>query len=37
VIDVTRGAAVELGMLGSGTARVKLTVLDGDGSLNGCS
>jgi rare lipoprotein A len=37
VIDVTRGAAVELGMLGTGTARVKLTVLDGGGRLTGCS
>jgi rare lipoprotein A len=37
VIDVTRGAAVELGMLGSGTARVKLTVLDGERNLDGCS
>ncbi len=37
VIDVTRGAAVELGMLSTGTARVRLTVLDGGGRLTGCS
>jgi peptidoglycan lytic transglycosylase len=29
VIDVTRGAAKRLGMIGSGVARVRVTVLDG--------
>ena len=37
VIDVTRGAAVQLGMISSGTVRVKLTVVDGGGNLNGCT
>jgi rare lipoprotein A len=41
VIDVTRGAAVQLGMISSGTARVKVSVIDDDGDgkpvLNGCS
>lgn len=37
VIDVTRGAAVQLGMIGSGTARVKVTVVGGGPSLSGCS
>jgi rare lipoprotein A len=41
VIDVTRGAAVQLGMISSGTARVKVSVIDSDGDgkpvLNGCS
>jgi rare lipoprotein A len=41
VIDVTRGAAVQLGMIQSGTARVKVSVIDDDGDgkpvLNGCS
>ena len=36
VIDVTRGAAVELGMIRSGTARVKVTVVGGKGKLSGC-
>jgi rare lipoprotein A len=36
VIDVTRGAAAELGMLGSGVARVKLTVVGDGPSLSGC-
>jgi rare lipoprotein A len=35
VIDVTRGAAVKLGMIQSGVARVKITVVDGDVSLGG--
>lgn len=37
VIDVTRGAAVRLGMIGSGTARVRVTIVDGRGQLSGCS
>jgi rare lipoprotein A len=37
VIDVTRGAAAALGMLGSGTASVRLTVVDGGKPLLGCS
>jgi rare lipoprotein A len=41
VIDVTRGAALRLGMIQTGTARVKISVLDNDGDgkpiLNGCS
>jgi rare lipoprotein A len=37
VIDVTRGAAVALGMIHSGTASVRVTVVDGSKSLNGCS
>lgn len=35
VIDVTRGAAEHLGMIRSGTARVKVTVVGGKGSLSG--
>ena len=37
VIDVTRGAAVQLGMIDSGVARVRLTALDTGVALNGCS
>jgi len=37
VIDVTRGAAVQLGMISSGTARVKVTVVDGGPDLGSCS
>jgi rare lipoprotein A len=37
VIDVTRGAAVHLGMINSGVARVKVTVVGGKGKLSGCS
>jgi len=37
IIDVTRGAAVELGMIGEGTARVRLTALDTGVALRGCS
>jgi rare lipoprotein A len=41
VIDVTRGAAARLGMISSGTARVKVSVVDDDGDglpvLKGCS
>jgi len=35
VIDVTKAAAQELGFIGSGTTRVKLTVVDGQGRLSG--
>ena len=37
VIDVTRGAAEELGMIRSGTARVRVSVVGGKGTLAGCS
>jgi rare lipoprotein A len=38
VIDVTRGAAAQLGMIHSGVARVKVTVVGGKGALKGsCS
>jgi rare lipoprotein A len=37
VIDLTRGAAAAIGMLGSGTASVRLTVVDGSRHLQGCS
>jgi rare lipoprotein A len=37
VIDVTRGAAVHLGMIQTGTARVKVTVVGGKRSLSGCT
>ena len=37
VIDVTRGAAVQLGMINSGTARVRVSVLSGGRQLSGCS
>jgi rare lipoprotein A len=37
VIDVTQGAAEMLGMIRSGTAQVKLTVVDGDARLKGCT
>ena len=36
VIDVTRGAAERLGMISSGVARVKVTVVGGKGKLGGC-
>jgi rare lipoprotein A len=36
VIDVTRGAAEQLGMIQSGVARVKVTVVGGKGKLGGC-
>ena len=36
VIDVTQGAAKKLGMIRSGVARVKVTVVDGKGKLSGC-
>ena len=35
VIDVTLAAAQELGFIGNGVARVKLTVVDGQGRLSG--
>ena len=35
VIDVTRSAAESLGMIHSGVARVKVTVVDGEGRLSG--
>ena len=37
IIDVTKGAAVQLGMIDSGTARVRLTALDTGVALNGCT
>ena len=37
VIDVTRGAAVQLGMISSGTARVRVSVLSGGRQLSGCT
>ena len=37
VIDVTRGAAVQLGMIQSGVARVKVSVVGGKGNLSGCT
>ena len=33
VIDVTRGAAEQIGMIRSGVARVKVTVVGGNGKL----
>jgi rare lipoprotein A len=36
VIDVTQGAAEKLGMIRSGVARVKVTVVGGKGKLAGC-
>jgi rare lipoprotein A len=35
VIDVTKAAASQLGFIGNGIARVKLTVVDGQGRLSG--
>jgi len=37
VIDVTRGAAIRLGMISTGTARVKVTVVDGGPDLGSCA
>lgn len=37
VIDVTRGAAEQLGMIRAGVARVKVSVVGGKGNLSGCS
>ena len=36
IIDLTRGAALKLGMVHSGTASVKVTVVDGSRHLKGC-
>lgn len=36
VIDVTQGAARKLGMIRSGVAPVKVTVVDGKSKLSGC-
>jgi rare lipoprotein A len=36
VIDVTQGAAQRLGMIRSGVAKVKVTVVGGKGKLGGC-
>lgn len=36
VIDVTQGAAKRLGMIRSGVARVKVTVVGGQSKLRGC-
>ncbi len=37
VIDLTRGAAAAIGMIHSGTAKVRITVIDGSKHLKGCS
>jgi rare lipoprotein A len=37
VIDLTRGAAAAIGMIGAGTVSVKITVIDGSSRLKGCS
>jgi rare lipoprotein A len=37
IIDVTQGAAQQLGMIRAGIARVKVTVVGGKGQLSGCS
>ena len=37
IIDVTRSAAIMLGMIDTGTARVRLTALDTGVALTGCS
>ena len=37
VIDLTRGAAERIGMIHSGTAKVRVTVVDGSRKLNGCT
>ncbi len=36
VIDLTRGAAERIGMIGAGTASVRITVLSGAQHLQGC-
>jgi rare lipoprotein A len=37
IIDLTRVAAVELGMIDSGVAHVRVTALDSGVALRGCS
>jgi rare lipoprotein A len=37
VIDLTRGAAQRIGMIHSGTASVRVTVVNGGKKLSGCS
>ena len=37
VIDLTRGAAAQIGMVNAGTASVRVTVLSGAKPLQGCS
>ncbi len=37
VIDLTQGAAERIGMIHSGTARVRVTVIDGNKKLKGCA
>jgi rare lipoprotein A len=37
VIDVTRSAAQELGMIQSGVAEVRVTVMEGGTELKGCT
>ena len=37
IIDVTRGAAEQLGMIRSGVVRVKVTIVGGQGQLTGCT
>ena len=37
VIDVTRGAAEQLDMIHTGTTSVRLTVVDGGKTLQGCT
>ena len=37
IIDVTQGAAQQLGMIRAGVARVKVTIVGGKGQLSGCS
>lgn len=37
IIDVTQGAAERLGMIRAGVVRVKVTVVEGDVRLSGCT
>jgi len=37
IIDLTRGAAEKIGMIHAGTAKVRVTVVDGAKPLRGCS
>jgi rare lipoprotein A len=37
VIDLTRGAAEQIGMIEAGVAKVRVTVLDGAAQLSGCT